>query len=285
MYRLNPARRRLGKCETRLSSSTLRLNKFGLLVKSSQAAKFHDFGARHLYPKISARRATTSCPTGTQKGSSAGKRGQRAPASKARHVWIEALILVSSSGFKSVGIRDRATYGYSGTVPATSAPNLVEVQKHAAHVDDRDSTLETVQEPPPLLRVEAAAHVLVNKVEGGFESVVVPRARETPEQRARARRASDARDGQGSCTMVKVDCFSRWTFLSCSKPTRNVHGAHARWRGKLGGGEFRKRLHYRKTSSSHHQRGEGTARLAGPQDTTCTRDKSIVGRVLWWLAS
>lgn len=51
MYRLNPARRRLGKCETRLSSSTLRLNKFGLLVKSSQAAKFHDFGARHLYLK------------------------------------------------------------------------------------------------------------------------------------------------------------------------------------------------------------------------------------------
>lgn len=131
------------------------------------------------------------------------------------------------------------------------------MQKHAAHVDDRDSALETVQEPPPLLRVEAAAHVLVNKVEGGFESVVVPRARGTPEQRARAGRASDARDGQGSCTMVKVDCFSRWTFLSCSKPTRNAHGAHARWRGKLGGGEFRKRLHYRKTSSSHHQRGEG----------------------------
>lgn len=83
-------------------------------------------------------------------------------------------------------------------VPATSVSNLVEVQKHAAHVDDRDSALETVQEPSPLLRIEAAAHVLVNKVEGGCESGLVPGARRDTEAAGTRRRADTAVNEQAA---------------------------------------------------------------------------------------
>lgn len=43
--------------------------------------------------------------------------------------------------------------------------HLIEMQKHTAHVNDCNGALEPIQEPPPLFRVQAAAHVFVHKVE------------------------------------------------------------------------------------------------------------------------
>lgn len=43
--------------------------------------------------------------------------------------------------------------------------HLVQVQKHASHVDSSHVALEPVEESPPFLRVETPAHVFVNEIE------------------------------------------------------------------------------------------------------------------------